>query len=128
MLLFDGAFGVVMLALWLSCIVDVITTDQSRIRNLPKLTWLLIVVALPDIGSIIWLVAGHTWEPRAAEPTRLQRRYPEYDRPGRHIPANPDDDEAFLRQVRQRAEEQRKRGAAQAPIPRPDENPDEFPR
>jgi hypothetical protein len=33
-------------------------------------------------------------------------RYPEYDRPGRFSATNPDDDEAFLRQVRQRAEQQ----------------------
>ena len=109
MILFDGAFGVVMLAVWLFCIIDVITTDQSRIRNLPKITWLFIVILIPDIGSIIWLVAGHTWEPRQAPLTRQQSRYPEYDRPGRHIAANPDDDEAFLRQVRARAEEQRRR-------------------
>jgi hypothetical protein len=112
-LLFDGAFGLVMLAVWLFCILDVITTDQSRIRNLPKLTWLFIVVLIPDIGSIVWLVAGHTWEQRPAPPTRLQSAYPEYDRPGRHIAAHPDDDEAFLRQVRARAEEQRRRGEAQ---------------
>ncbi len=117
MLLFDGTFGLVMLGLWLFCIIDVITTDQSRIRNLPKLTWLLIVLLLPDIGSIIWLVAGHTWEPRGEAPTRLQRQFPEYDRPGRHIATNPDDDEAFLRQVRKRADEQRKRAEDEGKSP-----------
>jgi hypothetical protein len=114
MIAFDGVFGVVMLGLWLFCILDVITTDQSRIRNLPKLAWLFIVILIPDIGSIAWLIAGHTWEPRAAAPTRAQSRFPEYDRPGRHIAANPDDDEAFLRQVRARAEEQRRRGQGAA--------------
>jgi len=54
----DGIFGLVLLALWIYCIFDVVTTDESLIRNLPKLLWLLIVVVLPDIGSIIWLVAG----------------------------------------------------------------------
>ena len=111
MLLFDGGFGIVLLGLWLFCIIDVITTDQSRIRNLPKLTWVLIVIMLPDIGSIAWLVAGHTWDSQGPAPTRLQRKFPEYDRPGRHIATNPDDDEAFLRQVRERAEEQRRRAA-----------------
>ena len=112
MILFDGAFGVVMLALWLFCIIDVITADQSRIRNLPKLAWLLIVLLIPDIGSIVWLIAGHTWEQRPVPLTRLQTKYPEYDRPGRQPAANPDDDEAFLRQVRARAEQQRRRGEA----------------
>jgi len=36
------------------------------------------------------------------------RAYPEYDRPGRFAATNPEDDEVFLRQVRERAEEQRR--------------------
>jgi hypothetical protein len=35
-------------------------------------------------------------------------RFPEYDRPGRFAATNPDDDEAFLAQVRARAEQQRR--------------------
>jgi hypothetical protein len=57
-LLFDEFFGFVLLALWIYCIFDVVTTDDSLVRNLPKLMWLVIVVILPDIGSVIWLVAG----------------------------------------------------------------------
>jgi hypothetical protein len=34
--------------------------------------------------------------------------YPEYDRPGRFAATNPENDEEFLRQVRERAEEQRR--------------------
>jgi hypothetical protein len=111
MLEVDGFLGLLMLGLWVFCIIDVITLDASRVRHLPKLAWLFIVLLLPDIGSIIWLVAGHPWEPRTTAPrTAAQQNFPEYDRPGRHIPANPDDDEQFLRQVRARAEEQRRRG------------------
>jgi hypothetical protein len=109
MVLFDGGFGLIMLALWLFCIIDVITADASRIRHLPRMVWLLIVLLIPDIGSIVWLIAGHTWDPRPAPPTGIQRAFPEYDRPGRHIAVNPDDDEAFLSQIRARAEEQRRR-------------------
>ena len=108
MLYFDGLFGLVMLGLWLYCIIDVITTDASRCRNLPKLGWLLIVLVLPDIGSIAWLVAGHPWQQSAGTDRGNTSRYPEYDRPGRHVPTNPDDDEAFLRGLRERAEQQRR--------------------
>jgi Phospholipase_D-nuclease N-terminal len=108
MLLFDGGFGLILLGLWLFCIIDVITTDESRIRNLPKLAWLFIVLLLPDIGSIAWLVGGHTWNGSApTSRSKAAASYPEYARPGRHIPLNPDDDEAFLRQVRERAQRQR---------------------
>jgi hypothetical protein len=59
----QGFFGLVILALWVYCIFDVISTDQSRIQNLPKLVWLLIVVLIPPIGPIAWLLLGR---PRGA--------------------------------------------------------------
>jgi hypothetical protein len=30
----------------------------SGIRNLPKTLWIVIVLVLPDVGSIAWLIAG----------------------------------------------------------------------
>ena len=39
---------------------------------------------------------------------REQSAFPEYDRPGRAAAVDPEKDEAFLRQVRERAEAQRK--------------------
>jgi hypothetical protein len=88
------------------CLIDVIAMEEYRMRNLPKGAWLLIVLLVPTVGSIAWLVAGRPWPSAGAQPvTRAQREFPEYDRPGRHVAANPDDDEAFLRQLRARAEE-----------------------
>src|SRR5262245_34857046 len=113
MLLLDG--GLIVLALWVFCVIDVIVMDESRIRNLPKTMWVLIVLLLPTIGSIAWLVAGRSWDSRLrpAPTTRVGNEFPEYDRPGRHIAVDPEADEAFLRQVRQRAEEQRRRAEAE---------------
>jgi hypothetical protein len=118
MLFIDGGAGLIFLALWIFCIVDVLTTDAARCRNLPKGVWVVIVLIFFDLGSIAWLVAGHPWESNARSlPYKGNRgndagratggRFPEYDRPGRHIPANPEDDEVFLAEVRQRAEQQR---------------------
>lgn len=104
MLYADGLIGLLLLGLWLYCLFDVITTDETQCRNLPKLVWLLIVLLLSGIGSILWLIAGR---PRAYE-TAAPARYAEYDRPGRSAATNPDDDEEFLRQCRERAEEQRR--------------------
>lgn len=58
MLEVDGVVALVLLGLWLYCIFDVVTTDESLCRNLPKFMWLMIVFFLPDVGSIVWLVAG----------------------------------------------------------------------
>jgi len=108
MLFADGALGLVLVGLWLFCIIDVITTPEAQIRNLPKTVWLLLVIVLADLGSIAWLVAGRTWDSRPVRRDPLAERFPEYDRPGRHIATNPEDDEAFLRQIRERAEKQRR--------------------
>ncbi|MGH2720371.1 MAG: PLD nuclease N-terminal domain-containing protein [Actinomycetota bacterium] len=53
-----GLVGLVVLGLWIFCILDVISTDEVLVRNIPKLLWLGIVVFLPTIGSVAWLVLG----------------------------------------------------------------------
>lgn len=111
MLFADGALGLVLLGLWLFCLIDVITTDEAHMRNLPKLAWVLIVLLLLDVGSILWLVAGRVWPSGAPAATSrgAAGAFPEYDRPGRYVPADSVDDEQFLNHVRARAEEQRRR-------------------
>jgi hypothetical protein len=105
--------GLLIFALWIFCLIDVIATDEYRMRNLPKGVWIFLVLLVPLLGSLLWLVAGRPWDGAAARrpQTRLEREFPEYDRPGRFAATDPDDDEAFLRQVRARAEEQRRRAA-----------------
>ncbi len=92
-------------------VVDIIGTPPHRVRNLPKLWWLILVLLFPLVGSIAWLAAGR--RRKTAPPPRAHERevpeFPEYDRPGRAAAADPTKDEEFLRQVRERAEEQRKR-------------------
>jgi hypothetical protein len=109
MLFGEGAFGLVLLGLWIFCILDVITTPEQNMNHLPKGAWLLIVLLLPDIGSIVWLIVGRDRRTAVPRPGAAQRAgYPEYDRPGRATAASPEDDEAFLRQVRERADRQRR--------------------
>lgn len=102
--------ALVIFALWLYCLVDVIQTRDDSVRNLSKILWLIIVLLFPLVGSILWLVAGRPVDERPM--TRAQGAapsYPEYERRGRFSAADPEKDEEFLRQVRERAEEQRRR-------------------
>ncbi len=103
--------GFLTFALWVYCLVNVITTDDSRIRNLPKIVWLLLVVFLPFIGSLAWLIAGRPRSSgsRPVPSSRPTPAFPEYDRPGRAAARDDAADEEFLKNVRARAEEQRKR-------------------
>jgi hypothetical protein len=54
----SGIVGLALLALWLYVILEVLTTDSSLCRNLPKPLWAVIVILLPSVGSIAWLIAG----------------------------------------------------------------------
>ena len=103
----------VIFLLWVFCLIDVIVHDPASCKHLPKAVWVLIVLVLFDIGAIIWLAVGRTWEngrrPSAGGTNRRAvPHYPEYDRPGRFAATSPDDDDEFLAQVRARAEAQRK--------------------
>ena len=58
MLFGGGLFGLVVLAFWIWAIFDVISTDESLVRNLPKAVWLLLVIFLSTIGALAWLLLG----------------------------------------------------------------------
>jgi hypothetical protein len=103
------AFGLLVLVLWIFSVVDVIQSDEGAIRHLPKLPWLLLVLFFPLAGSVAWLVAGRPVGPPRPKPyERAMPAYPEYDRPGRAAATSPEEDEAFLKRVRERAEQQRR--------------------
>ncbi|MBF6330547.1 PLD nuclease N-terminal domain-containing protein [Nocardia transvalensis] len=105
-----AVLGLITLVLWVYCLIDVIMSPESEIRQLPKGLWLLIVILLPTVGAILWLLIGR---PTTTRPRPTTTPYPEYDRPGRYIAQNPEDDEAFLRRLRERAEEQRREARRQ---------------
>ncbi len=105
------------------CLVEAISARDDQVRNLPKWAWILLVLFFPFLGSIAWLVAGRP--SRAPQQTWAPPGFPEYDRPGRAAATNPEDDAEFLRKVRERAEEQRRRYAEQKK--REQQDPDASP-
>jgi hypothetical protein len=107
-------FTVVVFAVWVFTLVDVAQAPPQDIRNLPKVGWVVIVLLFPVLGSAAWFVLGRPQgPPRLAAGERSVPQFPEYDRPGRSAAADPEQDAAFLEQVRARAEEQRKRYEAE---------------
>lgn len=95
MALFYGIAGL----LWIYCIFDVIRTPDGATDNLPRMTWLLIVVFVPTVGSIAWLTLG---KPGRQNPAREYRpRHP--PAPGRRsLPTGPEDSPEFMRDAEQR--------------------------
>ncbi len=58
MLEVDGLAALLVLGLWIYAVIDVISTDESLVRNLPKTMWIILVIMLFDLGAIVWLIAG----------------------------------------------------------------------
>ena len=113
MLYGGGVLVLVEIALLVYCVLNVITTPDDQVRNLPKLLWLLLVVVVPLVGGIAWLVAGRPQGPSRSLPPKGQGRPSAPGRPARPAASAPDDDEDFLRGLRERAEQQRRRAAEQ---------------
>ncbi len=79
------------LVLLVYCLVDVITSPEDEIRNLPKWAWIVLILFFPLVGGIAYLVAGRPvqqrrvgWAPGAG--------FPEAERPR---PSTNDIDEAL---------------------------------
>ena len=114
-----GLLGLVVMALWIYCILDVIATENSLVRNLPKGMWLLLVIFLPMIGSVAWLALGRPmyagWRPgdttvRPTRPVLGPEDRPDFPRRASLDPP-PDDAarlEAWEADLRRREEELRR--------------------
>jgi hypothetical protein len=69
----------IILIVWIYALIDVIKVDESDVKHLPKILWLVIVLFLSFIGAILWFGAGRppyrSWEPGA--PIKDRRRPPQ---------------------------------------------------
>lgn len=111
MLYANGAVGIAVLVLWVYALLDVITSDETRIRNLPKWGWFVVVLLLGElaIGPVLWCVAGRPRGAARSLPYSGNRGIPaQYDRPGRAAATSPDADEAFLASIKARTDAQRR--------------------
>jgi len=79
MFLFDagGLVAVFLLLFWVWALFDCVATDASLCRNLPKGVWIILVLLIPDIGSLLWLLLGRPerahWRPGATDYSKPRR-------------------------------------------------------
>ncbi|MCW6007635.1 PLD nuclease N-terminal domain-containing protein [Micromonospora sp. CPCC 205371] len=59
---------VVQIALAVIALISCLSAEESEIRALPRLAWVLIILFFPLVGSIAWFLAGRPrWcSPRSA--------------------------------------------------------------
>ena len=90
--------GFVLIGLWVYCLIDILTSRSSDVRNLPKWAWFAVVLLVFIVGAALWLVFGRPRGGResawATDPGRAARPHvPRRARP----PRDPADDEATIR-------------------------------
>lgn len=66
--------SLLILALMIGALVDVITRDQSQVKHLPKMMWVILVVLIPLIGSILWFALGREYGEGGVSLPRMPRR------------------------------------------------------
>lgn len=86
------------LALSIYAVVDCVQTDDSRVRGLPKVVWVFVILLFPYAGAIAWFIAGRP-QPNGPPPTQFNR-WQDRSPGGRRRnepPKGPDDDPDFLK-------------------------------
>lgn len=67
-------FSLLVIALMIGALIDIITRDDSRVRFLPKMVWIIIVILLPLIGSVLWFTLGREHSSDGISMPRMPRR------------------------------------------------------
>lgn len=103
MLIIGG--GALIVGLTLYTLLDAVRTPTHEARTLPKWLWVLVTLFFPVIGPVLWLLLGR---PKRERGTRGSISRPGTARRG-NTPsmASPDDDEAYLRWLKAKAERER---------------------
>ncbi|MBO0981305.1 PLD nuclease N-terminal domain-containing protein [Microbacterium sp. SD291] len=65
--------SIIIVLLMVVALVDIITRDDSQVRFMPKLVWLIVVILLPLIGSILWFAIGREYSEAGLRIPRMQR-------------------------------------------------------
>jgi Phospholipase_D-nuclease N-terminal len=77
------------LAITIYAVIDAIQTEDTNVKHLPKLVWVLLILVFTPVGAIAWFLAGRQRGPRTGQSGRS------YPAP----PRGPDDDPDFLRSL-----------------------------
>ncbi|MDH6182010.1 hypothetical protein M2152_002192 [Microbacteriaceae bacterium SG_E_30_P1] len=101
------AVGIAALVLDIFAIVDLVVIDRSRVRAFPKLFWVVIIVAVPFIGALLWFTVGRDW-----------------GRKRENRVVAPDDDPNFLRSIKLDEEQQARIRKLEQELADLDDDPD----
>lgn len=104
-----GLLAIAAVVFWLWAIFDSLTADDKRIRFMPKVLWVIVVLVFFEFGALVWVLFGRPRRNVAAGPRsgpgfgsgsggRLPRPGGKSPRSGSG-PVGPDDDPDFLSSI-----------------------------
>ena len=65
--------SILVIALMIGALIDIITRDDSQVKFLPKMVWIIIVILLPLIGSLLWFGLGREYGSEGIAIPRMRR-------------------------------------------------------
>jgi len=69
-------FSLLTFVVMLVALIDIIRRDDSQIKHLPKIFWIILVILLPLAGAIIWFLLGREYESDGVNMPRMRRERP----------------------------------------------------
>ncbi|MFE6997595.1 PLD nuclease N-terminal domain-containing protein [Microbacterium sp. NPDC057659] len=92
--------SILVLALTVVALIDIITRDDSQVKHMPKLVWILLVVFLPLIGGVLWFAIGREYPEGGIRLGRERRERPAQRQPSAPVaPARPVDTRSTEEQI-----------------------------
>lgn len=67
-------FTLLIIGLMVFAVVDIIRRDDSQVRYLPRIVWLLLAVIVPLLGSVLWFALGRVYPEGGIQIGRPSRR------------------------------------------------------
>lgn len=67
-------FSLLVLAFSIVTLIDIVTRDESQVKHLPKIAWIILAIVIPLVGGIVWWAVGREYPerpPRAARAARV---------------------------------------------------------
>lgn len=61
MLLMYLVLPLLLLILLVGALADIIMAEEWRVKHLPKVFWIIIVILMPLVGSILWFAIGREY-------------------------------------------------------------------